>query len=85
MNRSTLLSRLKPEFAEGFTGASNDNFRDAVGKIEQLLNSRVFYSDLTISEISRIWLFSDVEGHCDRSSLSYRFGEDMFHPEKGCV
>ena len=84
-SRRNLLERLKPEFKKGFMNEANEEYRISIKTIEEFLSKNLFYDDLTIAEINRIWLFSSVPGNYDRSSKDWRYGEDMFELEKGCA
>ena len=82
--RTTLWSRLKPEFKKGLEeGRPRWDF--AIDTIEKNLSEELFYTDLTINSIGRVWLYSDVKGGYDRDITSWKFGEDMFDLENGCA
>jgi hypothetical protein len=74
--RTNLLQRLKPEFKVGLEN-SKLRYPEVIDRIEHLLGQHLFYGDLTIDQVKRIFLFSDVESH-NRSGWDWRFGEDMF-------
>jgi len=82
--RKTLWSRLKPEFRKGLE-SNKDKWSICVDSIEIELKSELFYSDLSVNSISRVWLFSDVHGGYSRSGESWKLGDDMFREEDGCT
>ena len=82
--RTTLWSRLKPEFKKGLE-EGRPRWGVAVDSIEKNLKEEMFYTDLTINSIGRVWLFSDVKGGYNRDLGSWRYGEDMFELENGCA
>lgn len=74
--RTNLLQRLKPEFKKGFEN-NRTTFPDMIVSLEHLLGQHLFYNDLTVNQITRIFRFADVSDY-DRSTWNWRFGEDMF-------
>ena len=77
--RSSLLSRLKPEFKKGL----EDNelrYPDMTNDIEFLLTQIFYYDDLTVRQVLNIFVFSDME-YLDRKSFDWRYGEDVFEIE----
>ena len=82
--RKTLYTRLKPEFKKGLE-TSNEKWEDCVDSITEELKVKLFYSDLSVGSISRLWLFSDVKGIYDRNGVDWKWGEDMFDEDDGCI
>ena len=77
--RSNLLSRLKPEFKQGL---ENNKLRypEMINDIEFLLTQMFYYDDLTVRQVVKIFLFSDIQ-YLDRKSFNWRYGEDVFEVE----
>ena len=86
--RTTLYERLKPVFKLGLTKGKKDlRFTNAINNIEKDLNDKVFYSDLSVSQIDRVWLFASIgyQSYSKRNTTDWRFGEDMFELINGCA
>ena len=77
--RTTLLTRLKPEFRIGLEKKQHE-YHVFVDKLFQSLDTEVFYSDLTINQVCSIFLFSDISG-ASRTDFNWKFGEDIFELE----
>ena len=85
--RTTLLERLKPEFAKGLE-ENREEFSHTIQTLEDTLREHLFYSNLSISNIKNIWTFSDVggsEGIFKRTIGDFLFGEDMFETFNSCT
>ncbi len=81
--RTDLLKRLKPNVRQGLEN-SRTRYPEIITNIEFSLSQQVFYTDLTISQISSIFTFADIESY-DRSAWNWKFGEDLFTECNGCV
>ena len=81
--RKTLYARLNPEAKEGLE-KNKLNCPYIVGELEDTLNTNMFWSDLTINEISNLIIFTDSD--FEFSSFDWRFGNDkLIKPENKVI
>jgi hypothetical protein len=81
--RSSLLSRLKPEFKQGLED-NKTKYPASINDLEFVLGQITFYNDLTVNQVLNLFLFSDME-YRDRKSFDWRFGDDAFELENNAV
>jgi hypothetical protein len=79
--RTTLLERLRPEFIAGFE-VNEQEHSEYLIRLRKKLDDKLFYGDLTVSEVKSIFLFGEVDDY-DRSALHWKLGTDVFFEEKG--
>jgi len=60
MKRLTIYQRLKPE-VKGALLSNMVDYEDTITSIIEKLSNETFYSNLTISDISSLYTFSDIE------------------------
>jgi len=60
MKRLTLYQRLKPE-VKGALLSNMAEYESTITSIIEKLSNETFYSNLTISDISSLYTFSDIE------------------------
>ena len=60
MNRLTIYERLKPEVKEALL-SNMAEYENTITSIIEKLGSTIFYSDLSIGDISSLYTFSDIE------------------------
>ena len=60
MTRLTLYQRLKPEVKDALLSNMVD-YEGTITSIIEKLSNETFYSNLTISDISSLYTFSDIE------------------------
>jgi len=60
MTRLTLYERLKPEVKEALV-SNMAEYEGSITGIIETLGNETFYSNLTISDISSLYTFSDIE------------------------
>ena len=60
MTRLTLYERLKPEVKEALL-SNMAEYESTITDIIELLCNETFYSNLTISDVSSLYTFSDIE------------------------
>ena len=79
MSRSNLLLRLKPEFKKGLEN-NRSKYPEVIQQLEFLLGQQLFYQDLTISQIAKLFTFSDfvLNDSNSRGDFAWKFGEDIF-------
>jgi len=81
--RKTLYARLSPEAKEGLE-KNKLNCPYIVGELEDTLNANIFWSDLTINQISNLIIFTNSD--FDFSSFDWRFGNDkLIKPENKVI
>jgi len=81
--RKTLYARLSPEAKEGLQ-ENKLNCPYIVGELEDTLNANIFWSDLTINQISNLIIFTNSD--FDFSSFDWRFGNDkLIKPENEVI
>ena len=72
----TLLERLKPEIKLRLE-ANTSQYTSTVDNIFKNLSSKVFYQDLTMSEISTLYTFSDIT-LLKTSICDLKHGDNLF-------
>jgi hypothetical protein len=83
MSRSNLLLRLKPEFKKGLEN-NRSKYPEVIQQLEFLLGQQLFYQDLTISQIAKLFTFSDFFLTTKpRGDFAWKFGEDIFFEDNG--
>jgi hypothetical protein len=75
MSRLTIYERLKPEVKEALLG-NRQEYETSVDYIIKKLNSTTFYSDLTISDVSSLYTFSNIE-LIKVSAWDFKYGDNI--------
>jgi hypothetical protein len=75
----TLLERLKPEIKLRLN-SNTPEYSSSIDNIYKTLASKVFYQDLTMSEISTLYTFSDIT-LLKTSIWDLKHGDNLFITE----
>jgi hypothetical protein len=75
-----LIDRLKPELRLKLE-KNRDQWKFSVDEIFDLLEKNYFYSDLTIAEVSRLQIFSEVSIN-EMSAMDLKYGDCFFDEYK---
>ena len=75
MTRLTLYQRLKPEVKEVLLSNMVD-YEGTITSIIEKLSNETFYSNLTISDISSLYTFSDIE-LIKVSAWDFKYGDNI--------
>ena len=75
MTRLTLYQRLKPEVKDALLSNMVD-YEGTITSIIEKLSNETFYSNLTISDISSLYTFSDIELIKD-SAWDFKYGDNI--------
>ena len=75
MSRLTIYERLKPEVKEALL-KNRQEYKTSVDYIIEKLNSTTFYSDLTISDVSSLHTFSNIE-LIKVSAWDFKYGDNI--------
>ena len=76
MTRLNLFQQLKPEVKSSLL-ANQSKYESSVRSIIVKLESTMFYTDLTVGEVSNITLFGNVETH-RWGAWAWRYGDELF-------
>ena len=79
MTRLTLYQRLKPE-VKGALLSNMVEYENTITDIIELLSNETFYSNLTISDISSLYTFSDIE-LIKVSAWDFKYGDNILIAE----
>ena len=75
MTRLTLYQRLKPEVKEALL-SNMVEYENTITDIIEKLSNETFYSNLTISDISSLYTFSDIE-LIKVSAWDFKYGDNI--------
>jgi len=75
MKRLTLYERLKPE-VKGALLSNMTKYEGTITSIIEKLSNETFYSNLTISDISSLYTFSDIE-LIKVSAWDFKYGDNI--------
>ena len=75
MTRLTLYQRLKPEVKDALLSNMVD-YEGTITSIIEKLSNETFYSNLTISDISSLYTFSDIE-LIKVSAWDFKYGDNI--------
>ena len=75
MKRLTLYQRLKPE-VKGALLSNMVDYEGTITSIIEKLSNETFYSNLTISDISSLYTFSDIE-LIKVSAWDFKYGDNI--------
>lgn len=75
MTRLTLYQRLKPEVKDALLSNMVD-YEGTITSIIEKLSNETFYSNLTISDISSLYTFSDIE-LLRVSAWDFKYGDNI--------
>jgi hypothetical protein len=75
MKRLTLYERLKPE-VKGALLSNMAKYEGTITSIIEKLSNETFYSNLTISDISSLYTFSDIE-LIKVSAWDFKYGDNI--------
>lgn len=78
MTRLTLYQRLKPEVKDALLSNMVD-YEGTITSIIEKLSNETFYSNLTISDISSLYTFSDIE-LIKVSAWDFKYGDNILIP-----
>ena len=75
MTRLTIYERLKPEVKEALL-SNMVEYENTITDIIEKLSNETFYSNLTISDISSLYTFSDIE-LIKVSAWDFKYGDNI--------
>ena len=75
MKRLTIYQRLKPE-VKGALLSNMVDYESTITSIIEKLSNETFYSNLTISDISSLYTFSDIE-LIKVSAWDFKYGDNI--------
>ena len=75
MTRLTIYERLKPE-VKGALLSNMVDYEGTITSIIEKLSNETFYSNLTISDISSLYTFSDIE-LIKVSAWDFKYGDNI--------
>ena len=78
MTRLTIYERLKPE-VKGALLSNMVDYESTITSIIEKLSNETFYSNLTISDISSLYTFSDIE-LIKVSAWDFKYGDNILIP-----
>ena len=78
MTRLTLYQRLKPEVKDALLSNMVD-YEGTITSIIEKLSNETFYSNLTISDISSLYTFSDIE-LLRVTAWDFKYGDNILIP-----
>ena len=76
MSRLTIYERLKPEIKEALHSSENDKYKASIDHIVERLSNTTLYSDLTISDVSTLYTFSNLE-LLRISAWDFKYGDNI--------
>lgn len=74
--RKTIYERLKPEIKEALHSDENKDYKFSIQRIIEKLQSVTFYSDLTINDISSLYIYAGIE-LIKTSVWDFKYGENI--------
>jgi hypothetical protein len=80
MSRLTLYQRLKPEIKEALHSEENAKYQLSIDGIVEAFSNTTSYQDLKISDISRLYTFSNLE-IVRVSAWDFKYGDNILIKE----
>lgn len=80
MSRLTVYQRLKPEIKEALHSEENAKYQLSVDGIVEAFSNTTSYQDLKISDISRLYTFSNLE-IVRVSAWDFKYGDNILIKE----
>ena len=80
MSRLTVYQRLKPEIKEALHSEENAKYQLSIDGIVEAFSNTTSYQDLKISDISRLYTFSNLE-IVRVSAWDFKYGDNILIKE----
>ena len=80
MSRLTIYERLKPEIKEALHSEENAKYQLSIDGIVEAFSNATSYQDLKISDISRLYTFSNLE-IVRVSAWDFKYGDNILIKE----
>lgn len=80
MSRLTIYERLKPEIKEALHSEENAKYQLSIDGIVEAFSNATSYQDLKISDISRLYTFSNL-GIVRVSAWDFKYGDNILIKE----